>query len=228
MKNIKRDSKLEILERNKKNALIYRKDADTNEPYVFARGFNGYEWKNGTYFKTLNEAKKYWNEHKDVTDSMKKFAVTVNNNKFIVSAKNYDQALEQVKQTKLFKDSASPYQTINALIEDERSAVELYNVALENLKDKIPNISYQAIVAIRDDENKHIENLQAVINGNVTEKNLEDSKKDDLGDDVKKYQMWVDYDMKRYGDVSEKTMNEIKKAGLTIVKDKYGDYEVIA
>lgn len=227
MKKLKKDSKLEILERNKKNALIYRKDADTDKPYVFARGFDGYEWKNGTYFKSKEDAMKYWNTHKDITDAMKKFAVSTNGNEFIVSAKSYDEAIAQVKQTKVFKDSASPYQTINALIEDERSAVELYNVALENLKGKIPDISYQAIVAIRNDENKHIENLQAVINGNVTEKNLEDSMKDDLSDDIKKYQMWVDYDMKRYNKISEITMSALKKAGLKVVKDKYGDYEVI-
>lgn len=227
MKKLKKDSKLEILERNKKNALIYRKDADTDEPYVFARGFNGYEWDNGTYFKTLNEAKKYWNTHKDVTDSMKKFVVTTNDNKYIVHAKNYDEAILKVKKVNMLTDEATPLQTVNALLEDERAAVNVYNVALQNLKGKIPEISYQAIVAIRNDENRHIENLQAVINGNVTEKNLEDSVNDDLGDDIKKYQMWVDYDMKRYNKISEITMSALKKAGLKVVKDKYGDYEVI-
>ena len=37
-----------------------------------------------------------------------------------------------------------------------------------------------AIEAIRDDENRHIENLQAVVNGNVTEKNLKDAVKNNL------------------------------------------------
>lgn len=78
------------------------------------------------------------------------------------------------------KDEASPLQTVNALLEDERAAVDAYNVALENLKGKIPDESYAAIEAIRNDENRHIENLQAVVNGNVTEKNLEDSVKDAL------------------------------------------------
>lgn len=49
-----------------------------------------------------------------------------------------------------------------------------------------------------------------------------------LGSDVAKYQKWVDYDMKRYHDISDKTNEEVKKAGLQIVKDKYGDYQVIA
>lgn len=49
-----------------------------------------------------------------------------------------------------------------------------------------------------------------------------------LGSELDKYQKWVDYDMKRYGRISDKTNEEIDKAGLEIVKDKYGDYEVIA
>lgn len=51
---------------------------------------------------------------------------------------------------------------------------------------------------------------------------------EDLGDDITKYQRWVDYDMKRYGRISDKTEREIKKAGLSVVKDQYGEYEVIA
>lgn len=51
---------------------------------------------------------------------------------------------------------------------------------------------------------------------------------DSLGTDLKKYQEWVDYDMKRYGKVSDKTRAEIEKAGLEIIKSRYGDYEVIA
>ena len=51
-------------------------------------------------------------------------------------------------------------------------------------------------------------------------------KKESLGSDIEKYQKWVDYDMKRYGNVSDKTKEELKKAGLQLIKDQYGDYEV--
>ena len=51
-------------------------------------------------------------------------------------------------------------------------------------------------------------------------------KDESLGDDLAKYQKWVDYDMKRYGRISDKTNDLIKNAGLTIIKDQYGDYEV--
>lgn len=108
---------------------------------------------------------------------MKKFIVDTGDKKYKVEANTYDEAVSAVKAIQL-KDEASPLQTVNALLEDERAAVDAYNVALENLKGKIPDESYAAIEAIRNDENRHIENLQAVVNGNVTEKNLEDSVKD--------------------------------------------------
>lgn len=49
-----------------------------------------------------------------------------------------------------------------------------------------------------------------------------------LGSDISKYQEWVDYDMKEDGRISKETLQEIKRAGLSVVKDQYGDYEVIA
>ena len=51
--------------------------------------------------------------------------------------------------------------------------------------------------------------------------------KDVSGADIVKYQQWVDYDMEHYGHISQTTMDVLKEEGLTVVKDKYGDYEVI-
>lgn len=45
--------------------------------------------------------------------------------------------------------------------------------------------------------------------------------------DLVKYQQWVDYDMKHDGKISSETKRLIRKAGLQVVKDKYGDYKVI-
>ena len=53
------------------------------------------------------------------------------------------------------------------------------------------------------------------------------SDKSGLADTMKEYQTWVDYDMKHYGHISDKTQSEIEKAGFKIVKDDHGDYEVI-
>ena len=63
------------------------------------------------------------------------------------------------------------------------------------------------------------------INNNVKYKN---ELSENIGSDIAEYQKWVDYDMKKYGKISDDTNEKIKKAGLKIVKDKYGDYEVIA
>lgn len=52
--------------------------------------------------------------------------------------------------------------------------------------------------------------------------------KEDLGKDIARYQRYVDYDMKHYGEISKKTQGFIDKAGLQLVKDQYGDYEVTA
>lgn len=50
----------------------------------------------------------------------------------------------------------------------------------------------------------------------------------DLGTDVGEYQEWVDYDMDRYGRISVETRRKLRNAGLTLVRDQYGNYEVIA
>lgn len=71
------------------------------------------------------------------------------------------------------KDSLTVREVIESLVDEETSAISSYNVALETLKDHIPAEAYEAIKAIRDDEQSHIENLYAVLNGNITAKNLE-------------------------------------------------------
>ena len=60
------------------------------------------------------------------------------------------------------------------------------------------------------------------------ERFVEELLKEDLGEDVGEYQEWVDYDMKKYGRISKETFDNLRKAGLTAVKDEYGDYEVIS
>lgn len=59
-------------------------------------------------------------------------------------------------------------------------------------------------------------------------KGVTETLEENIGQDIDEYQQWIDYDMKRYHKISDKTNDEIKKAGLQVVKDKYGDYQVIA
>lgn len=80
---------------------------------------------------------------------------------------------ENLKKDSFQKDSLTVRDVIQSLVTEETSAIASYNVALETLKDHIPAEAYEAIKAIRDDEQRHVENLYAVLNGNVTPKNLE-------------------------------------------------------
>lgn len=76
------------------------------------------------------------------------------------------------------------------------------------------------------------EGLERLLDNNTCEEQKRKQnklfKEESVGEDVARYQKWVDYDMKRYGEVSEKTKDSIEKAGLSLVKDQYGEYEVIA
>ena len=45
---------------------------------------------------------------------------------------------------------------------------------------------------------------------------------------INQCQKWVDYDMKKYKKISDDTMEKIKSSGYSVVKDQYGEYEVIA
>lgn len=74
------------------------------------------------------------------------------------------------------KDEANLATTIQALVNDEEAAVKAYEVAIKNLEGKIDETQMQVLINIMKDERRHIENLYAVLNGQVTEKNLEDSR----------------------------------------------------
>lgn len=59
-------------------------------------------------------------------------------------------------------------------------------------------------------------------------KRVQRNLKESVGQDLSEYQKWVDYDMEKYGRVSKDTFYKIRAAGLNIVRDQYGQYEVIA
>ena len=95
-------------------------------------------------------------------------------------AENSSSANAQLKVAKKYfsdsiHDEASSVTTINALVNDEKAAIDSYNVAIKNLEGKIDEKSMQVLINIRNDERRHIENLYSILNGQVTEKNLEDS-----------------------------------------------------
>lgn len=75
----------------------------------------------------------------------------------------------------------------------------------------------------RDEDEKRARRIDRKVNS-LKERKFDE----DLGDDVAKYQRWVDYDMKRYGKISDKTKSYLDRAGLEVVKDDHDEYEVIA
>lgn len=113
-----------------------------------------------------------------------------------------------------FYDSIKDNNDIDYLSKEEEQAIDDYKKAISNTKD--PKL-LKIFGHILKEEVEHLEELQ--------NEELEDSCKDA---DIQHYQEWVDYDMKKYGHISEKTRKEIEEAGYSILKDKYGDYEVIA
>ena len=107
-------------------------------------------------------------------------SANVDRNAFL--AKGYEDVKvvkngDDVKDSKV-KDEAFDRQTIEALISDEQAAIDAYNVAIANLDGKISEESIKVLQNIRDDEQNHVANLNAILSNNVTEKNLEDSIKD--------------------------------------------------
>lgn len=114
--------------------------------------------------------------------------------------------IDSVNESKV-KDEASSAITINALIEDEKSATEAYNVAISNLKDKIDAKAMQVLINIRNDERRHIENLYSILNGNITEKNLEDSK-------MKDSKLYVG--ISKYDYTKEQAERDARKFGLQL------------
>lgn len=64
---------------------------------------------------------------------------------------------------------------------------------------------------------------------NIPDKNTKlDEDNGSLENEIDRYQKWVDFDMSRYGKISERTQQMVNKAGYQILKDDHGDYEVAA
>lgn len=89
--------------------------------------------------------------------------------------------------------------------------------------------SYQSIDDTRDGFDS-FEEAEAWINSKI--KNLGESLRRNRrlkeSCSINQCQKWVDYDMKKYKKISDDTMKKIKSSGYSVVKDQYGDYEVIA
>lgn len=110
------------------------------------------------------------------------------------------------------KDEANLPTTLQALVNDEEAAIKAYEVAIKNLEGKIDETQIQVLINIMKDERRHVENLYAILNGQVTEKNLEDSIKDSLDDYRNAVKEAVDALNKINGKYNEQDEDVVKNA----------------
>lgn len=150
-----------------------------------------------------------------------------------VSASNKDSNYDKVmKKAKDLNSTPSNYDKIKKAIDDKKSASSNYDKIAKvlgeskksvkrstNLMESL-NSGFSKLYGDFDDSKPLVESKQ------IKRKPLKEYK--DMGQDLGEYQKWVDYDMKKYHKISDNTMSKIKKAGLSVVKDQYGQYEVIA
>ena len=120
-----------------------------------------------------------------------------------------------------------------AQVTDRKSALEFIDKIADEVKSKAYLDKVKLIISKKPDS-KVLQYLYDVLLSSAGEKVISDSlskekalkENDQAADVLAKYQKWVDYDMKRYGKVSDKTNKELKDAGFELVKDDHGDYEV--
>lgn len=99
---------------------------------------------------------------------------------------------------------------------------------LDSITDEVRDKNYLETVKSNMQKKNDFGALQYIYGIILSGEGVKESLEEGIGKDIDEYQQWVDYDMKRYGKISNQTNKEIKEAGLQVVKDKYGDYQVIA
>ena len=137
-----------------------------------------------------------------------------------------DKYLKSVGATDSIKDEANLPTTIQALVDDEEAAIKAYEVAIKNLEGKIDETAKQVLINIMKDERRHVENLYAILNGQVTEKNLEDSIHDSTTSDLFKA---IDKLYAKYGDLDVLSNtdldNAIKELATTLPNVRYDEFK---
>ena len=147
---------------------------DASHPKTFKFFINNRAVSENEYIKSFIEEAA--NEHQSSTTA--KRVINEDKESAKISGKNTFMSESGRKFSIIYdsvKDEASLATTINALVNDEKAAIDAYDVAIKNLEGSIDDTTRQVLINIMKDERRHVENLYAVLNGQVTEKNLEDS-----------------------------------------------------
>ena len=189
-----------------------KKEADAQRKAMFANGYKGESLEEETNMDKINKYLKSINE-KPITEAKEEKEI------------KKPQEPASVKGPIRDKDGKTNMDKIHSLLGESKSnstkSMNLYeniNKGFERLYGDLDSNKSNAFrKPLTESKNESKE---------VDRKSLKEYK--DLGQDLGEYQKYVDADMKEHGHISKKTMEEIKKAGLSVVKDQYGQYEVIA
>ena len=134
-----------------------------------------------------------------------------------------------------FENIPEEYYDVKSESEAIKKAKQLHKLIKENNFEELKDfIGVQVVEILNDgDEFKTEAIYQTNEEAEKEEAEAEESNKteiikEDLAQDLTRYQKWVDYDMKKYGRISDITKRALEKASLELVKDDHGDYEVIA
>lgn len=187
-------------------------------------------------------------------ESLKSAVLTILESDELKDNKAIEDAKRILANAKGFKflTTLTTYMTGNKLISnknyDRKGLKEalgtVYDSVLKVLDDNGYDIEDSEVIAYADSAAEYItfSRSQGDMEDYTAEEWFEDTKSnypEDLAElkrvdesfaasDLAKYQEWVDFDMKKYGKISEITKSKLDKAGLQIVRDIHGDYEVIA
>ena len=150
-----------------------------------------------------------------------------------------DTALEADKGKKV--PLTSKPQSISSMLLKNKSAIDnaddltaLIHAVSDALSSKKADKKAKEILAKLNTMQDHAKALTYIYNIILKGDNLavQGRKKyegyDDGNNEIDRYQKWVDFDMSRYGKISERTQQMVNKAGYQIIKDDHGDYEVAA
>ena len=128
---------------------------------------------------------------------------------------------EKVDVEESLKEGLLTYKETWGQVDEDPNTLTRYGLKVKKLGSKLDETEYEFTGSFDAFE-------KARKDGYFMSMDVEESLNEDAGQDITEYQKWVDYDMEKYHRISDDTMEKIHKAGLSVVKDQYGEYEVIA
>lgn len=134
-----------------------------------------------------------------------------------------------------FENIPEKYYDVKSESEAIKKAKQLHKLIKENNFEELKDFIGVQVVEILNDGDEFKTEAIYQTNEEAEKEELNESgiavgkeSAEDLAQDLTRYQKWVDYDMKKYGRISDITKRALEKASLELVKDDHGDYEVIA